>query len=170
MERWLWGRVFRWRGWYFWRQRPQLGVCSCFPAAMIWLCCVRPKGPCLTDALFLFFLQVDLEVSPLSPLLAVCWWTWIGAAVMTTLKVLCLPLLLGWQLVTIYLISVRHHSKSLLMQSYPLTLLKSSHIRRAQGSEALKWGISSSASALGLQRFRSGISVYLISTSSLLQL
>lgn len=32
---------------------------------------------------------------------------------------------------TLYLSSVRHHSKLLLMQSYPLNLLKSSHIRRA---------------------------------------
>lgn len=105
------------------------------PALQQWYgCCVRPGGPCLTDALFLFFLQVDLQVSPMSLLLAVYWGTRAGAAVMTTLKVLCLPLFLSWQLVTVYLSSVRHHSKSLLMQSHPLTLLKSSSSRRAQWS------------------------------------
>lgn len=45
----------------------------------------------LTDALFLFFLQVGLQVSSLSPLLAV-WVPWAGAAVRTMLNVWCICL------------------------------------------------------------------------------
>lgn len=70
-------------------------------------------------------------MSPLSPLLAVVWGTWAGAAVKTMLNMWCVCLCSladsEWQ----YLNSVRHHSKALLMQNYPLTLLKSNHMRRA---------------------------------------
>lgn len=127
-ERWLWGRIFGWREWGFWRQRPHIGIRS-FSASQEWLSCVL--GEVLTDRCSVSFLPAGGPTGESLVTTAAVWGTWAGAAVNTTLNVVPLPLFLGWPQVTDFN-SVRHHSKALLMQNHSLTLLKSSRVRRAQ--------------------------------------